>query len=176
MATDKQQRIQIIAVLIALFYIVSQFNAMVSLRNNIKRKEIEISEAYQYRIDSLNRTFFQIDNDYRVETIEEEISDALTALQKAVNFGNVKQMSLYNKELVKLFAELMRVLETIPEFQTKKEEFSNQILKTQDAILVSYNGYNEAVQQYNDRVTQYPGFIYARLFGFKPYEYVTEWS
>jgi LemA protein len=68
---------------------------------------------------------------------------------------------------------LMVVVERYPDLKANQNflELQSQLEGTENRITIERMRFNEATQAFNTKVLQFPGTIFARLFGFHKKEY-----
>ena len=93
------------------------------------------------------------------ETSEKSLPDQLKQLTKP--------------ELDKLFPNVLLVAEQYPELKLTEnfQQFSGAIIDTESMIADRIAAYNEAVNIYTTTRTQFPGKIFAAMFGFPAYDF-----
>ena len=67
----------------------------------------------------------------------------------------------------------MVVVERYPDLKANQNflELQSQLEGTENRITVERMRFNDAAQSYNTKILQFPGSIYARLFGFQKKSY-----
>jgi LemA protein len=70
-------------------------------------------------------------------------------------------------------SRLMVVVERYPDLKANQNflELQNQLEGTENRIAVERKYFNDAAQAYNTKVKQFPGSIFAGMFGFRAKEY-----
>lgn len=161
----------IIFAVIVLYYIISIFNGLINLRNNIKKawanidvllvqrsdlipNLVEIVKGYQmheqYTLEEVTRLRAMLVNDEgpaaKAKTSDAISSSIRTIFAVAENYPNLKAS--------KIFMNLQERLSLIEDQISDRREF-----------------YNNSVLLYNTRIHSFPDLIFAMIFGFKENEY-----
>lgn len=159
----------VILVLIAMF-IISIYNSLVSLRNQVKNSWSQIDVELQRRFDLIPNL---------VETVkgymnhEESVLTKVTELRSSwSNASSVGEKATLENELSASLKSIMAVAENYPDlkansnFMSLQEELSN----TENKLSSSRNTYNNVTTAYNTKLEMFPSNIVANLFGFKQEE------
>ena len=157
--------ILVILVIVGIF-VVSNYNALVTLRNRVK------DQASQIDIQ-LKRRFYLIPNlmecvkgymKHEKDTLE-DIVKARNSFEKAGDLeGEVKADNQLTKAVTKLFA----LAEDYPELKAN-ENFINlqeELSGTEDKVATARQFYSDTVLLYNNKIQMFPSNIVAKLFGF----------
>lgn len=166
----------IIIVVIVIFfdYCLSSYNEMVELFENVNFQYSQIETNLQRRID-LIPNFVEVVKGYAAheETVFTEIAEARAKLAGCMNSQNVDEISEANSTLDNALSRLLVISENYPELQASEHftALQDELAGTENRIAVSRQYYNEAVQQYNKTIKQFPAVIFTTIAGYKPLEY-----
>ncbi len=167
----------IVLVVIALT-LMTQYNAMVNLDEQVKTKWGQVENVYQRRFDLIpnlvktvqayaehERELFQMVAEARskaggVLNISEEVLNDPTTFQK---FQEVQS------ELSQVLQRMMVVVEQYPNIKADQNflALQAQLEGTENRIAVERKRFNEAVQEYNAYIKKFPQVMVAGMFGFK---------
>jgi LemA protein len=153
------------------------YNGMVDAQQTVKKQWGDVQADYERRAELIPNL---------VETVkgyaahESEVLEAVTAYRSQMGSIQVSKDSLPNPEQFKKFEQaqnglsrLLVVMEKYPDLKANQNFilFQSQLEGTENRINVSRKRFNEAAQAYNTKVLQFPGTIFARLFGFQEIPY-----
>lgn len=143
-------------------YIITIFNGLIELKNNIKKSWANIDVLLKQRHDELPNLIETVKGYMRHE------KDTLAAITKArtelMNATTINSKAKANEEISKNIKSLFAVAENYPKLQA-----SENFLKLQERISAIENEiadrrefYNDSVNNYNIRIQSFPDMIIAR--------------
>ncbi|MGE5344272.1 MAG: LemA family protein [Candidatus Omnitrophota bacterium] len=161
---------------------IGSYNKMVKMDENVKSRWSQVENVYQRRLDLIPNL---------VETVkgyaahERETFQAVTeARARAGGMVNLGGQALNNPETFQKFQEaqnslsgalqrLMVVVERYPELKANQNflALQDQLEGTENRIAIERQRFNEAAQEFNTSIKQFPRVILANLFGFKERPY-----
>jgi LemA protein len=157
------------------------YNGLVKEQQNVNQTWAQVENVYQRRADLIPNLVATVKG-YAAH--ERETLEAVTASRAQVGSVKVSQDILNNPAefqkfqqaqagLTSALSRLMVVVERYPDLKANQNflELQNQLEGTENRITTERRRFNEAAQIYNTKVQQFPGNIFARMFGFsqKPY-------
>jgi len=143
--------------------IVSTYNRLVMLRNNVDKSFVNIDVLLKQRADEIPNLIKVVQESMR---FEESMLTKLTELR--TNFLNanspeekVKLSNQMQNQLKSIFA----VAENYPDIKTNQnfQLLQNRVSQIEDAIADRREFYNESVTMYNIGIQEFPNFILAKL-------------
>src|SRR5437763_13355241 len=168
----------VIVVVGILAWAVSVNNQLVVAEQNVNEKWAQVQNVYQRRADLIPNLVETVKGFATQErTVLEEVTRArasATGVQltpEALN--DTKAMERFQAAQQQLSGALSRLLVTVERYPDLKSNqnflaLQSQLEGTENRIVVERRRYNEAVREYNTRLSLFPGSIVARLFGFTP--------
>ena len=160
----------LIAVLVILvivgIFVVSNYNALVTLRNRVKDQASQIDIQLKRRFDLIPNLMECVKGymKHEKDTLE-DIVKARNSFEKAGDLeGEVKADTQLTKAVTKLFA----LAEDYPELKAN-ENFINlqaELSGTEDKVATARQFYSDTVLLYNNKIQMFPSNIVAKLFGF----------
>jgi LemA protein len=154
------------------------YNGLVGLDQNVNEKWAQVQNVYQRRADlipNLVETVKGFANQERsVLTGVVEARAKATSIQLTPEVLNdPKAMERFQAAQGQLSGALSRLLVTVeryPELKSNQNFLSlqSQLEGTENRIAVERRRFNEAVREYNTRLSLFPGTVVARLTGFRP--------
>lgn len=160
----------LIAVLVILvivgIFVVSNYNALVTLRNRVKDQASQIDIQLKRRFDLIPNLMECVKGymKHEKDTLE-DIVKARNSFEKAGDLeGEVKADNQLTKAVTKLFA----LAEAYPDLKAN-ENFVNlqaELSGTEDKVATARQFYSDTVLLYNNKIQMFPSNIVAKLFGF----------
>lgn len=159
----------------------SQYNGMVSADQKVETCWGQVENQYQRRADLIPNLVNTVKGyaAHESETLE-SVTNARAGLTEAYNDANemtpaeaqqnieaYQQRQSALKGALDIYVNAVR--EAYPDLKAN-ENFSNlqkQLEGTENRIATERRRYNEAVQEYNNKVLRFPGNIFAGMFNFE---------
>lgn len=151
-------------------------NKMVTLETNVEAKWGEVENQYQRRSDLIPNLVNTVKGaaDFEKSTLTDVINARASATQikvdpKDLSPEKIQEFQQSQGQLSQALGRLMVVSERYPEL-TATKNFSDlqvQLEGTENRITVARKNFNEAVQDYNNKIRQFPNNMLAGMFGFK---------
>lgn len=159
-----------LAVLVA-FYIISVYNGLVSLRNNLDKAFANIDVVLKQRSDLIPNLVETVKGYMKYEKgVLEEITQLRTAMMGAQ--GPVEKARA-SEALSTALKSVFAVAENYPKLQASDNflELQKQLATIENQIADRREFYNDAVLIYNTRIRSFPDTIAAVIFGMREMEY-----
>ncbi len=169
----------IIVVVLLLIYsfFKNNYNALVTLEENVNQSWAQVSNQYQRRADLIPNLVETVKG---YATHERETFEAVTEARAKVGQLTVTPEVLNNPEAFNRFQQvqgeissvltrLMAVAENYPQLKANENflALQSQLEGTENRISVERKRFNEAVQTYNTKIRRFPTNLLAGLFGFE---------
>jgi LemA protein len=157
-----------IAVMV-LFYIVSIYNRLVSLKHNVREAWSNIDVLLCQRYEEIPKL---VETCKRFMIYERETLESIVALRNAGDQqrsqGDVQGVSVTEGLLGRAVSGLLARVENYPDLKSNEnfKQLMGRISVLQESISDRREFYNEAVNISNIRREQFPDLIVARLFAF----------
>jgi len=171
----------VIVVIIILFSTMGTYNSLVAQQENVDQEWAQVENQYQRRADLVPNLVATVKG---YASHESEVLQAVTASRSQVGSMKITPEVLNNPEafaqfqqaqdgLTSALSRLMVVVERYPDLKANQNflELQDQLEGTENRISVARKRFNEAAQSYNTRVRQFPGNVFARIFGFQEKSY-----
>lgn len=147
-------------------YVITIYNGLVSLKNNIDKSWSNIDVLLKQRFDELPKLIKVCEGymQHEQKTLEAVIK-ARSMVQNAR--GDKDKLQAQNM-LTDTLRSLFMVVERYPDLKadTAFQSLSNRISELEDMIADRREYYNDSVTIYNIRIEQFPDLLIARLFNF----------
>jgi LemA protein len=170
----------VIAVLVVAVgaWAVGIYNSLVGLDQGVNEKWAQVQNVYQRRADLIPNLVETVKGFAAQErNVLTEVTEArarATGVQltpEALNDPNaLERFQAAQSQLSGALSRLLVVVERYPELKSNQNFLSlqSQLEGTENRIAVERRRFNEAVREYNTRLSLFPGTIVARLAGFRP--------
>lgn len=169
----------IIVVVLLLIYsfFKNNYNALVTLEENVNQAWAQVSNQYQRRADLIPNLVETVKG---YATHERETFDAVTEARAKVGQLTVTPEVLNNPdafnrfqqvqgEISSVLTRLMAVAENYPQLKANENflALQSQLEGTENRISVERKRFNEAVQTFNTKIRRFPTNLLAGMFGFE---------
>jgi LemA protein len=166
----------IVILLLTVFPAISTYNKMVKANQNVKEAWAQVENVYQRRLDlipNLVRTVQGVAN-FEQTTLKQVIEARAKATQVTIDPSkmtedNLKQFQAVQGQVSSSLSRLLVSVEQYPQLRATEnfKELQSQLEGTENRIATERRKFNEVVKDYNNRVTTFPGNMFASMFGFK---------
>ena len=104
-----------------------------------------------------------------------QVAQARSGLVNAIQSHDAEQMANANAQMTSALGRLMVSVEAYPQLKADQSfiRLQDELTGTENRIAVARNDYNEAVNQYNAYIRQFPAVVTAKVTGAKPRKYFT---
>ena len=171
----------VIAVLIIGSYAIGVYNSLVSLEQDVESKRSQVDNVYQRRMDLIPNLVATVKG---YAGHEKEVLENVTASRAQVGsikfspemLNNAAEFQKFQQAQAGLSSALSRLLavaENYPNLKANQNflDLQSQLESTENRITVERKRFNEAAQAYNTKVLQFPGKIFASIYGKAPKQY-----
>lgn len=171
----KKSTIVIIVVVVILIAIiaglVSSYNGVVSLSEEVDNKFATIDTMLQRRADLIPNLV----NTVKGYTNQEQaVIDSVTdARAKLAGANSVGEKANADQELTSALNNLLVVVENYPDLKSSQNfiNLSDELAGTENRIATARKDYNDAVKKYNTKIKRFPTNIVSGMFGYWEKEY-----
>ncbi len=148
--------------------LVGTYNGLVTAQTNVEGKFAAIDTQLQRRLDLIPNLVNTVKGytEYEQSTLQ-AVTEARAALQNA---GSADEQATANDQLGRAVDIWVNaVTEAYPELKANEQfqALTDELAGTENRIAVARKDYNEAVQDYNTTIRQFPKNIFAGIFGFE---------
>jgi len=158
-------------ILIIIGFIISVYNSLVKLRNNVRKSWSDIDVLLKQRVDEITKLVNTVKGYMKHEKgVLEEVTKARSMYVNASTIGEkIKADNAITAALRHLFA----VVENYPNLKANENfmQLQNRITEIENKIASRRTSYNENVRTYNTKIQQFPANIIANSFNFKEEPY-----
>ncbi len=158
------------AFVVLFFYGILLYNGLVRLKHEVGKSWANIDVLLKQRHDEIPklvdvcRHYGQFEQDTLTQVME-----ARAAMSEAARAGNVGRIGELEGQLRGLLGQIFAVAEAYPELKANVQfsHLAQRISQLEDGIADRRELYNEAVNNNNVRIEQFPDVFVANLFGFR---------
>jgi LemA protein len=167
----------VIVIIVLLLIALVVFGQYVSVRNTLVAKNEAVKAAWSQVDIALQRRADLIPN--LVETVkgyakQEQVvfGDIAKARSALLSAGNPQDKIAANQQLDGAIGRLLAIVENYPQLKSNENflRLQDELAGTENRIAVERKRYNDALQDYNVYLKQFPNNIFAGWAGFKPNE------
>ena len=168
--------IGIVALIILIIgWLMSGYNDMVKLDENVNREWSQVENQYQRRLDLIPNLVNVVKGyaSHEKETLEGVIEARAKATQTTIDPSNMTEEQLANFQksqdgLSGALNRLMVVVEKYPDLKATDnfKQLQAQLEGTENRITLARKDYNDAATIYNKEVRSFPNSMLAGIFGF----------
>ncbi|KAA3401365.1 LemA family protein [Akkermansia muciniphila] len=150
---------------------VSSYNSLVNTQASVDQYKADIQADLQRRQDLVPNLVNTVKGYAAHE--EEIFTQVAEARSKLAGATSLDDAAAADGELTQALGRLFAISEAYPELKASEnfKDLQNQLEGTENRIAVSRKKYNEAAQNYNRSIKQFPKNIIASMFGFESVEY-----
>ncbi len=153
------------------FYSISIYNALASLKVKIKEAWSQIDVQLKRRVDLIPNLVESVKGYMAHEKeVFENVTKARSALMGATTPAQAGQAdNMLTGALKSLFA----VAENYPELKASESftKLQDELTHTEDKVAYSRQFYNSVVRDFNEKIVVFPSSIVANMFGYKSEEF-----
>ena len=168
--------IGIVALIILIIgWLMSGYNDMVELDENVNREWSQVENQYQRRLDLIPNLVNVVKGyaSHEKETLEGVLEARAKATQTTIDPSNMTEEQLANFQksqdgLSGALNRLMVVVEKYPDLKATDnfKQLQDQLEGTENRITLARKDYNDAATIYNKEVRSFPNSMLAGIFGF----------
>ena len=158
-------------VILLVFWVMSMYNGLVRLRNQVKNAWSQIDVQLKRRHD-LIPNLVETAKGYMKH--ERETLDSVTkARTQAMQAQGVAESAKAEGQLSEALSKFMLVVENYPDLKASQNflALQEELTTTENKVGFARQFYNDQVQQFNTRIESVPTNILANMFGFKQSEF-----
>jgi LemA protein len=158
-------------VVLILLIVVGIYNKIIALKNRIDNAWHQIDVQLKRRADLIPNLIETVKGYAAHE--KETFAKVTEARTKMMQAGSVGEQAKAQNELSGALKSLFAVAEAYPELKANQNflMLQEELAGTENKISYARQFYNDTVMQFNQVIQQFPGNIFAGMFGFTAKEY-----
>ncbi|MDH7479585.1 MAG: LemA family protein [Syntrophomonadaceae bacterium] len=158
-------------VIVLALMLISGYNSMVGLSENVDNRWSQVENQLQRRADLIPNLVNTVKG-YAAH--EQNIFNELaSARSRLIGANTVAETAQADQAMNTALSRLLAIVENYPNLKADANfrQLQDELAGTENRLAVARKDYNDAVREFNTRIKRFPVNIYARLFGFEPREY-----
>jgi LemA protein len=156
---------------VVLYYILSIYNGLVTLKNSIRKNWSNIDVLLKQRADLIPNLVETVKSYMKYEKdIIAQVTNSRVAMMGATNLGDKAKAS---DQLSGALKSLFALAENYPQLKASENflKLQQQLEGIENEIADRRELYNDGVNIYNTRIESIPDVVFARLFGYGKEKY-----
>jgi len=155
-------------VLISIFVIGGSYNSLNSAKVEVEAQYGQVENQMQRRADLIPNLVSTVKGYMQHE--EKVLTELTEARAKVMSAGTPDDKNAADGELTAALGRFIAVSENYPTLKADAHftELMREIAGSENRIAVARKDYNTAIRDYNLEVQNFPGNIFAKVFGFAP--------
>jgi LemA protein len=158
------------------FWVMSKYNGLVPLDENVKKTWAEVQNQYQRRADLIPNLVNTVKGaaNFEQKTLTDVIEARAKATQMNVNANDLtpeklKEFQAAQGQLSQALGRLMMITENYPQLKANQNflDLQTQLEGTENRTTVARKDYNNSVEIYNSSVRKFPVNMIAGMFDLK---------
>lgn len=158
----------------------SEYNKIVTLREQVNREWANVENQYQRRADLIPNLVETVKGyaEYEQETYTQVTEARSKATQVTIDPANMtaedmQRFQAAQGEVTSALSRLLAVVENYPDLKANQNflELQAQLEGTENRIAVERRNFNATATTYNTAIKKFPIVLFAKMFGFseRPY-------
>jgi len=158
-------------IVVAIIWVVSMYNNLVNLRNQVKNAWRQIDVQLKRRHD-LIPNLVEVTKDY-MEYEQETLQQVIKARSNAMGAGTPEEAIAAEGLLSGALGKMFALMENYPDLKANENvsRLMEELSGTENKIAFSRQFYNDSVMSLNNGIETFPSNIIANMFTFKPATY-----
>lgn len=159
--------ILIALIVIFVLYIISIYNSLVGLRNQVKNAWSQIDVQLKRRHDLIPNLIEAVKGYMAHE--RGTLENITNARSKAVSAQGISEKAKAEAQLTEAIGKFNLVVENYPDLKANQNflALQEELTSTENKISFSRQNYNDQVLFFNNKIQMFPSNIIAGMFGFK---------
>lgn len=152
------------------WYVVNVYNELVSLNKRVEQARQNIDVLLQQRQEELNKLIEAAD--VFMEHEEDLLTELTDAREQAERASTPSEKAVADQNVRSALAQFRARAEQYPELRSQRNvaQLQERISDVEDQIASRREFYNEAVTQYNTKISQFPYMLIAPPLGYDDVE------
>lgn len=165
--------IVLIIIIISGLWLVSAYNTLVTLNESVDNQWAQVETQYQRRLDLIPNLVESVKGIMKQE--QDVFGKLALARTHYAGAATVDEKARAAGEVESALGRLLVIMENYPQLKSSENvtTLMVQLEGTENRVSVERGRFNDAVKMYNLKVKQFPGSIFAAIFGFSERSYFT---
>ena len=159
--------ILLIIIVLLVVFVVSMYNSLIGLRNQVKNAWSQIDVQLKRRHDLIPNLIETVKGYMNHERAT--LENITNARSKAVSAQGVSEKAQAEAQLTEAMGKFNLVVENYPDLKANQNflALQEELTSTENKISFSRQNYNDQVLFYNNKIQMFPSNIMANMFNFK---------
>lgn len=167
-------------IILGIFWGISSYNGIITLQENVNSQWANVESQYQRRADLIPNLVSTVKGyaTHESSTLEGVVAARAKATQVTIDPKNLtpeklQEFQAAQGQVSSALGKLLMITENYPDLKANQNflELQAQLEGTENRIAVERNRYNDVAKLYDVPIKQFPGSIFASIFGFKEKPY-----
>src|ERR1700686_663358 len=163
--------IALVVLIVIAVYLVSVYNSLVRVRNEVDNSWRQIDVQLKRRHDLIPHLVEAVKGYMQFE--RDTLTQVVEARAKAVSAPDQASRMAAENQITTGMGKLLAVMENYPQLKADENvlKLQEELTTTENQIAYARQAYNDVVLELNTRIQTFPTNLIASNFGFKPAEY-----
>src|SRR6202045_1044177 len=163
--------IALVVLIVIAVYLVSVYNSLVRVRNEVDNSWRQIDVQLKRRHDVIPNLVEAVKGYMQFE--RDTLTQVVEARSKAISAPDQASRVAAESQITTGLGKLLAVMENYPQLKADENvlKLQEELTTTENQIAFSRQAYNDSVMQLNTRIESFPTNLIASNFGFKQAEY-----
>lgn len=163
--------IALVILIVIAVYLVSVYNSLVRVRNEVDNSWRQIDVQLKRRHDLIPNLVEAVKGYMQFE--RDTLTQVVEARGKAISAPDQASRVAAENQLTAGLGRLLAVIENYPQLKSDQNvmQLQEQLTTAENQLAFSRQAYNDAVLNLNNRIQTFPSNLIANNFGFTPAEY-----
>src|SRR6202051_3970206 len=163
--------IALVVLIVIAVYLVSVYNSLVRVRNEVDNSWRQIDVQLKRRHDLIPNLVEAVKGYMQFE--RDTLTQVVEARAKAISAPDQASRMAAENQITGGLGRLLAVMENYPQLKSDQNvlKLQEELTTTENQIAFSRQAYNDSVMQLNTRIESFPTNLIANNFGFKQADY-----
>src|SRR6202140_3927833 len=163
--------IALVVLIVIAVYLVSVYNSLVRVRNEVDNSWRQIDVQLKRRHDLIPNLVEAVKGYMQFE--RDTLTQVVEARSKAISAPDQASRVAAESQITTGLGKLLAVMENYPQLKADENvlKLQEELTTTENQIAYARQAYNDVVLELNTRIQTFPTNLIASNFGFKPAEY-----
>ena len=158
-------------IVLPVMYVIGQYNSIISAQESVMRSLSDIDTQLRRRTDLIPNLINSVKG--YVDHEKGVIASVTQAREKMLGASTVGEKAAAEANLTRALGSFMVLVENYPDLKANTNfiQLQDELAGTENRIATARRDYNGAVEYYNFIIKRFPGYLFAKRFGFVAAEY-----
>lgn len=163
--------ILIIAIVLIVLYVISVYNSLVNLKNQVEDQMSQIDVELKRRFDLIPNLVETVKGYTKHE--KETLEGVIKARNSYVSADNLSDQLKADGELTSAISKLFALTESYPDLKANQNfnSLQSELSEIEQKIVYARQFYNDSVLKLNNKIEMFPSNLVAKMFNFVKKEF-----